>query len=71
MLMCHVKGCNTNNFPLGFQEVELETIEAEFNEDFMRRLLPKLDWPALVKTAFDVSYFFNLNNKRFEALFDF
>ncbi|KAJ3219130.1 hypothetical protein HDU67_002463 [Dinochytrium kinnereticum] len=52
MLMCNVKGCTSNNFPLRIEEAELESLEAEFNENFMRRLLIKLDWPALSQTAF-------------------
>ncbi|KAJ3415624.1 hypothetical protein HDV05_004500 [Chytridiales sp. JEL 0842] len=52
MLMCHAKGCTSNNFPLRIEEAEVESLEAEFNEGFMRRLLTKLDWDAFVQTAF-------------------
>ncbi|KAJ3071343.1 hypothetical protein HDU98_005474 [Podochytrium sp. JEL0797] len=52
MLMCHVKGCATDNFPLQITEAELEQVEVEFNEDFMRRMINKIEWPALVQTAF-------------------
>ncbi|KAF5347810.1 hypothetical protein D9756_010299 [Leucocoprinus leucothites] len=51
LLACHAKDCNTNNFPLGFQNVQLEIREAEFNPDFVRAFLPKIEWNALVKTA--------------------
>ncbi|KAJ3300529.1 hypothetical protein HK104_010471 [Borealophlyctis nickersoniae] len=54
MLQCHVKGCTSNNFPLRIEEAELETTEAEYNEDFVQRLIPKLHWPAFVQTAFAV-----------------
>ncbi|KAJ3105330.1 hypothetical protein HDU97_008227 [Phlyctochytrium planicorne] len=50
--MCNVKGCSTDNFPLRIEEAELESLEAEFNEAFLRRFMVKLSWPALVQTAF-------------------
>ncbi|KAI8060719.1 hypothetical protein BC940DRAFT_246128 [Gongronella butleri] len=51
MLQCHAKNCNTNNFPLRFENVEVEQIEADFNPEFLVNMLPKLDWPALASTA--------------------
>ncbi|KAG9298646.1 hypothetical protein G9A89_012714 [Geosiphon pyriformis] len=51
MLQCHVKGCNTNNFPLNLSEAEVEIQETEFNAQFLRNMLPKLEWSALVRTA--------------------
>ncbi|KAJ3056023.1 hypothetical protein HK097_008363 [Rhizophlyctis rosea] len=51
MLQCHVKNCTSNNFPLRIEEAELEAAEAEFNEDFMRRIISRLDWDALRSTA--------------------
>ncbi|KAI9017071.1 hypothetical protein BC832DRAFT_543587 [Gaertneriomyces semiglobifer] len=54
MLQCHAKGCNSNNYPLELREVELESLEAEFSDDFIRRLLPKLDWGVLVQTAYSL-----------------
>lgn len=53
LLACHAKACATtsNNFPLILKDVQLELIEAEPNEIFIKGFLPKLDWPALVKTA--------------------
>jgi len=55
LLACHAKECNTNNFPLIFQNVQLEIREAEFNPDFIKTFLPKIEWNALVKTAQEVS----------------
>ncbi|TPX63946.1 hypothetical protein CcCBS67573_g08546 [Chytriomyces confervae] len=52
MLMCHVKGCSTDNFPLRIEDAEMEQVEVEFNDDFCRRLINKIDWPAFVQTAF-------------------
>jgi multifunctional methyltransferase subunit TRM112 len=54
MLQCHVKDCNTNNFPLRFEDAEVELIEAEYNPTFLINMLPKLDWEALVSTAVQV-----------------
>lgn len=51
LLACHVKGCTTNNFPLVFQDVQVELQEAEFNPDFVRNMLPRLQWDALVNAA--------------------
>ncbi|EPQ53052.1 Trm112p-domain-containing protein [Gloeophyllum trabeum ATCC 11539] len=51
LLACHVKGCNTNNFPLQFQDVQIELREADFNADFLRGFLPKIEWNALVDAA--------------------
>ncbi|KAI8140783.1 hypothetical protein BJV82DRAFT_621081 [Fennellomyces sp. T-0311] len=51
MLQCHVKNCNTNNFPLQFQDAQLELIEAEFNPEFLVNMLPKIEWDALVNTT--------------------
>ncbi|KAL9709083.1 hypothetical protein Ac2012v2_007896 [Leucoagaricus gongylophorus] len=51
LLACHAKDCNANNFPLIFQNVRLEIREAEFNSDFIKTFLPKIEWNSLVKTA--------------------
>ncbi|KAI7902202.1 uncharacterized protein BX663DRAFT_512079 [Cokeromyces recurvatus] len=51
MLQCHVKDCNTNNFPLRFENVQLELIEADFNPEFLANMLNKIEWEALVNTA--------------------
>jgi hypothetical protein len=51
LLACHVRGCTSNNFPLVFKDVQLELREAEFNPDFLRGFMPKLDWKALIDTA--------------------
>ncbi|KAF9492117.1 Trm112p-domain-containing protein [Pleurotus eryngii] len=51
LLACHAKGCTTNNFPLQFKDAEIEHREAEFNPDFIRGLLPKIEWKPLVDTT--------------------
>ncbi len=61
LLACNARTCVTtsNNFPLAFKGVQLELIEAEFNEDFLRGFLPKIEWRALVETAKEVSHSFD------------
>ncbi|PIA18746.1 hypothetical protein COEREDRAFT_38771 [Coemansia reversa NRRL 1564] len=53
MLKCHVKNCKNpdKQFPLQFKDVKLEQIEAERNDEFLVRMLPRLDWSALLKTT--------------------
>eukprot|EP01137_Pigoraptor_chileana_P034724 Opistho-2@27699 len=51
MLKCHVKGCIKDNFPLRIEVDELVKEEAELNPDFIRHIIGKLDWAALVATA--------------------
>lgn len=51
LLACHAKGCNSNNFPLLLQDVQIELREQEFNPDFVRNILPRLEWRALVDAA--------------------
>ena len=55
LLQCHVKNCTKNNYPLRIQEAEIEEIEAEFNSGFVTRLIPKLDWAALISTLNSVN----------------
>lgn len=56
MIMCTVKGCTTNNFPLKIKATSVQKEEAEFNENFMKHMMTKLDWPAIVVAAKDVRY---------------
>jgi multifunctional methyltransferase subunit TRM112 len=51
LLACHVRGCTSNNFPLIFTNVLVEQREAEYNPDFLRGFMPKLEWKGLVDTA--------------------
>ena len=55
LLACHVKGCTTNNFPLKFTNIELALREAEFNPDFLRGFLPRIEWDALIQASREVS----------------
>ncbi|KAI8904109.1 hypothetical protein EDD86DRAFT_92152 [Gorgonomyces haynaldii] len=51
LLQCHVKGCNSNNFPLRLSKVQLQTLDIEVPAEFVRNMLHKLDYPALYKTC--------------------
>jgi len=51
LLACHAKGCTSNNFPLQLKDVQVALREAEFNPDFIRGFIPKIDWNALVDAA--------------------
>ncbi|KAI3619006.1 hypothetical protein WG66_000566 [Moniliophthora roreri] len=51
LLACHAKGCTSNNFPLQFKDVQVEIREADFNPDFVKHFIPKLEWKALVDSA--------------------
>jgi multifunctional methyltransferase subunit TRM112 len=55
LLACHVKGCTTNNFPLKLTNIELALREAEFNPDFLRGFLPRIEWDALIQASREVS----------------
>ncbi len=56
-LQCHARGCEGNNYPLpiapasGTDSVEVEELDAEFNADFLRAYLPRLEWRVLRETA--------------------
>jgi hypothetical protein len=54
LLACHVKGCTTNNFPLKLTNIELALREAEFNPDFLRGFLPRIEWDALIQASREV-----------------
>lgn len=55
MLQCHVKNCNNNNFPLRFEDVQVELIEADFNPEFLSNMMNKIEWDALYNTAIQVN----------------
>jgi multifunctional methyltransferase subunit TRM112 len=51
LLACHAKGCTSNNFPLQLKDVQVALREADFNSDFIRGFLSKIEWDALVNAA--------------------
>ena len=50
MLKCNVKGVK-NGFPLNIEATEVELEETDFNEEFVQRMIPKLEWAAFVQAA--------------------
>ena len=57
LLMCNVKDCDKNNFPLSIYVEKSTIIESDFRREPLTKLIPKLDWPALYKTVQAVNYF--------------
>jgi multifunctional methyltransferase subunit TRM112 len=63
LLACHAARpsapCTApNNFPLTFQDVtRLETIETDLNPEFLRNIMHKIDYAALVGAARQVRPF--------------
>lgn len=50
MLTSHVKGV-INGYPLKLIARKVEVKDVQFNSDFISRMLKKVDWPVLKKTA--------------------
>ncbi|XP_028315487.1 multifunctional methyltransferase subunit TRM112-like protein isoform X2 [Gouania willdenowi] len=55
MLTSHVKGV-TKGYPLLIKATEVKVNEVEFNPQFVCRMIPKLEWSALVKAADDLGH---------------
>ncbi|KNC81390.1 hypothetical protein SARC_06277 [Sphaeroforma arctica JP610] len=54
MLTCHVAKCKKNNFPLKIvlaNESSIHMEESDMNPDFIRHMIPKIDWRALKEAA--------------------
>ncbi|KXS21618.1 Trm112p-domain-containing protein [Gonapodya prolifera JEL478] len=54
MLQCPVKGCSKDNFPLRIEDAEIENADADFNPQFLKRMLDRIAWGALVQTSFSL-----------------
>lgn len=69
LLMCNVKTCDKNNYPLIIIVTKSQIIESEFKKEALIKLIPKLDWPALYKTVTLVNKKpFKLKNKTLKSL---
>jgi multifunctional methyltransferase subunit TRM112 len=55
ILACHAKGCSSNNFPLRLMDVKLALREADFNPEFLRGFLPRIEWDALILASREVT----------------
>ncbi|KAL3694775.1 hypothetical protein R1sor_008426 [Riccia sorocarpa] len=53
MLSCNIKGV-TKGFPLSIEVQKLDTKETDFNPDFLRNIIPKLEWKAFHDAAVSV-----------------
>lgn len=58
-VQCAVRECSktTDAFPLKYSDLTLVSQETDFDPDFVLNILPRLDWPALVKVAEEVCVF--------------
>jgi hypothetical protein len=54
-LNCAAKTCKASPdaFPLKFDQVELTSVEMDYNPQFLINVLPRVDWPALLQTAIE------------------
>ena len=43
LLACHITNCTSNHFPLTFKDIQIELRDAEFNPNFLRGFLPKIE----------------------------
>lgn len=55
---CAVKDCKTSpaSYPLHFHDAELELQELEFQPEFIRNVIPRIDWDGLRVTASEVLF---------------
>ncbi|XP_072495079.1 multifunctional methyltransferase subunit TRM112-like protein isoform X1 [Notamacropus eugenii] len=55
LLSSHVRGVGPQGFPLRIQATEVRVSPVDFNPDFVTRMIPKMEWTALVDAAESVS----------------
>lgn len=55
-MTCAIKSCKVSpaSFPLHFRDAELELQELDFEAEFIRNILPRIDWDGLRLTANEV-----------------
>ncbi|XP_008505088.2 multifunctional methyltransferase subunit TRM112-like protein isoform X2 [Equus przewalskii] len=51
LLSSHVRGVGPRGFPLRLQATEVRVSPVEFNPDFVARMIPKVEWAALLEAA--------------------
>ncbi|XP_026872360.2 multifunctional methyltransferase subunit TRM112-like protein [Electrophorus electricus] len=61
MLTSHVKGV-TKGYPLLIKATEVKVNEVEFQPQFVSRMIPKLEWSALIQAAEGLGYLQDLPN---------
>lgn len=55
LLMCNVKKCDKNNYPLLISVEKSMIIESDFKKEAILKMVPKLDWAALARTVHSVN----------------
>ncbi|XP_049748326.1 multifunctional methyltransferase subunit TRM112-like protein isoform X2 [Elephas maximus indicus] len=51
LLSSHVRGVGPRGYPLRLQATEVRINPVEFNPDFVARMIPKVEWAALLEAA--------------------
>lgn len=51
LLSSHVRGVGPRGFPLRLQATEVRVNPVEFNPTFVARMIPKVEWAALLEAA--------------------
>lgn len=64
MLQCHAKPCPGNGFPLTLHINEWEEQSCEINEEFLRNISTRIDWPAFLTTLGQITF----NNAELDGL---
>ncbi|KAJ1108533.1 hypothetical protein NDU88_005909 [Pleurodeles waltl] len=59
MLSSHVRGVR-QGFPLGLKATEVKVNTVDFNQEFVARMIPKLEWTALVEAADNLGHLSDL-----------
>jgi len=59
MLTCNIKGVK-NGFPLKVEADDVQVKEADYNPEFLMRMIKKLEWKALIDTAQSLGHGKNL-----------
>lgn len=59
MLTCNIKGVK-NGFPFKIEAEDVQLKEADYNPEFLVRMMQKLEWKALVETARTLGHGANL-----------
>ncbi|XP_005384662.1 PREDICTED: multifunctional methyltransferase subunit TRM112-like protein [Chinchilla lanigera] len=51
LLSSHVRGVGPRGFPLRLQATDVRVNPVEFNPEFVARMIPKVEWSALLEAA--------------------
>jgi multifunctional methyltransferase subunit TRM112 len=71
ILSCNKKGCTSNNFPLKIFATGTSLLNVEYDEDLVKKMLKKLDLPALTLACKDMGvYKFDFETLPNEQLYD-